>query len=371
MRVILHIGMHKTGSTSLQKQLVNVNARLNKLDWNYLYNNPVGNSSVLVDIEYKDKSIFYVVNNKIEELLSEAKSAVNILSGEHFFAISDGREVQRLHHILSQKFNEIEVVVYLRRQDKVALSFKQQATKGNRKDVFLSSMLCGHSSAALPELIPNLKTYLSYSQKLEMWAKVFGAKNIKVLDFDNLYEKDICADFSRAVNMPFKLKSLRSNEGVSRLASLVLHRLLERGSSSRLIAKIRGGFKEYRGDKVLPKRSEAKAFYDAFSVENERLLEYGVAFAQDFSYYPEENQYEFELGDIENILEVISSIDVDNKVDNNDIDVLRDLALSYEASSNIKMAYKLMLIVQKLRPRGPLIKKKVAEYEEKLGIQAK
>lgn len=254
--------MHKTGSTSLQNRLVNVNTHLNSLGWNYLYNNSVGNSSVLVDIQHKEGEAVYLVKNAIKELINAAERDVNMLSGEHFFAIHDEQEIQRLYSILSQKFNEIEVVVYLRRQDKVALSFKQQATKGNQKGVFLSSILCGHSSSALPEIGRDLKKYLSYFEKLEMWARVFGEKNIKVLDFDNLYEKDICADFSKAVNMPIKLESLRSNEGVTRLVSLVLHRLLEKGSSSKLIAKVRKSFKAYSGDKVLPTQSEAKAFYD-------------------------------------------------------------------------------------------------------------
>jgi hypothetical protein len=53
------------------------------------------------------------------------------------------------------------------------------------------------------------------------------------------------------------------------------------------------------------------------------------------------------------------------KIDNYDIDYIRDLAVSYE-KTNINFAYELMSIALKYRPHGPFIKKKVKYYEKQL-----
>jgi hypothetical protein len=55
------------------------------------------------------------------------------------------------------------------------------------------------------------------------------------------------------------------------------------------------------------------------------------------------------------------------KVDPENADLWRDLALRVE-SSNLRLAYELMQEAYKRRPSGPLINKKLAEYEKMLEI---
>lgn len=58
---------------------------------------------------------------------------------------------------------------------------------------------------------------------------------------------------------------------------------------------------------------------------------------------------------------VLSKIDGDFFMSNNEIDYLRDLAVKME-KEDISDSYKIMSIVEKFRPNGPFIKKKLNEY---------
>jgi hypothetical protein len=50
-------------------------------------------------------------------------------------------------------------------------------------------------------------------------------------------------------------------------------------------------------------------------------------------------------------------------IDDSYADVCRDAAVSFEQSS-IGMAYKLMSLAHQIRPHGPVIKKKLADYKK-------
>ena len=54
------------------------------------------------------------------------------------------------------------------------------------------------------------------------------------------------------------------------------------------------------------------------------------------------------------------------KINNSDISYLRDLAVSIE-KTNLKLAYELMAIVLRCRPKGSFIKRKKEGYEKQLG----
>lgn len=95
-------------------------------------------------------------------------------------------------------------------------------------------------------------------------------------------------------------------------------------------------------------------------------------FDESFSSYPESGQYLWtEEGANQAIMKLLKLLDQKKeKGPENYVDLLRDDALNLE-KTDLKMAYSLMKRALELRPRGPLIKKKIAEYEEKLGIKAK
>ncbi|WP_418135116.1 glycosyltransferase family 2 protein [Psychromonas sp. GE-S-Ul-11] len=235
----LHIGCHKTGSSSLQKSLLNAKEQLNELNWDFLHLDKDGNSSNIVEFEHDKLGLITRISNKIDQLINNVQYDNNIISGEHLSAINNKKLLLSLKNKLNKEFSNIKIVVYLRRQDKLALSFKQQSSKGTKRNQLISSVLCGHSPNALPELTTALYEYLDFNKKISLWEEVFGEENIIIANFDELHGNDICLDFSTRLNLQTKLESLFINEGVNRRQSLVSHKLIENNAPPHVIRKIR------------------------------------------------------------------------------------------------------------------------------------
>jgi len=162
MRIILHIGQQKTGSTSLQRFLKK-NRRLLKEN-GILYPKSLGKNKqkVLVDIINTNSSerIKY-----IDQLQSEIKSSqadTLILSEENLYNI-DKDKMKILHKILSEITNNITVVVYLRRQDCHMVSMYQQYIRG--KGIMT---LEDYIEAKLDS------EYYMYSRIIKKWESIFS-----------------------------------------------------------------------------------------------------------------------------------------------------------------------------------------------------
>lgn len=359
----LHIGMHKTGSTSLQQSLVESKSQLQQHNWDFIHLDPLGNSSLFVDVK-KESSITTSISPILEAKLKGVNHENTIISGEHFSAINNKAALEDLNAQLDKYFDEVKIVIYLRRQDKIALSFKQQASKGLKKDHMLSSMLCGHSTHPLPTLTDDLTQYLDFHAKLTLWSMVFGKENLIVADFDNLENKDICDDFSKRVKLPITLTSQRSNEGVTRRFSLFSHRFIEKGLDPEVALHLRGKLNN-DSEKVLPSRVEAIQFYQHFDVSNQKLAsDFGLSFADKFDHYPLKSNYSYNDEDIDCLIDVVVN-SLKKPLTDNDINCIRDIALQLE-ETHLAQSLSLMEIAHKLRPNGPKIAQKVKEYQEKL-----
>lgn len=362
-KLYLHIGMHKTGSTSLQQSLVESKSQLQQHNWDFIHLDPLGNSSLFVDVK-KESSIITSISPSLEAKLTDVHYENTIISGEHFSAINNKAALENLSTRLEKQFDQVKIVIYLRRQDKIALSFKQQASKGLKKDHMLSSMLCGHSTNPLPTLTDDLTQYLDFHAKLTLWSTVFGKDNLIVADFDNLENKDICFDFAKRVALPISLTSQRTNEGVTRRFSLFSHRFIEKGLDPEFALNLRGKLNNDT-EKVLPSRVEAIEFYQHFDASNQKLAsDFGLSFADNFDHYPLKSNYFYNDDDIDCLIDVVVD-SLKKPMTDKDIDCIRDIALQLE-ESHLTLSLSLMEIAHKLRPKGPKIAQKVKEYQEKL-----
>ena len=215
--VYLHIGMPKTGTTSLQKFLFYNREKL--LEKGYLY--PITGTNITANQEskgYSHNSLVRVLNqatNPKDDWVSqcriweECKKEINatqaqkvILSAEYF--TGPGIYNQDLIAMTKKllKDYETKIVIYLRRQDE-----------------FLKSYYCHLITflirTNIKEFILEWKHMADYYRTLELWENVFGQENIIVKVFEKQQMKDgnLFRDFLAAIHLePEKIDLTSSQE---------------------------------------------------------------------------------------------------------------------------------------------------------------
>ncbi|MGY5584085.1 DUF4422 domain-containing protein [Vibrio cincinnatiensis] len=219
--IIVHIGMHKTASSSIQKILSIETNLLNNSKIVFPVSGRINNEmhhALAYDIiesfntSYK---FFYGSNakgkswdNLYSELGNDNRDVV--LSSEEFYRILticgiDG--LTKLKDKLLKLSNNLKIIVYLRKQDDFFNSAYNQCIKFDNI-IFTPA-----------ELGSKLKiNELDYYQQLSAWAHVFGKENLIVRSFDKnlLYKNDIIHDFFKIINIPLNSDvNIDYNENVS------------------------------------------------------------------------------------------------------------------------------------------------------------
>jgi len=219
MKIYLHIGTEKTGTTSIQSFLADNRDELRKHKIMYskalgdpnnirlsiaLQNtNKIDDSRIHSKITTKESILNFekeLKQNLKEEIIAE-KPDILIISSEHLSSrMNEQEEVDRLKDFLSEFSDDISVVLYLRRQDKFFESLYSTAIKkGNILDFSFPEK--GHE-----------RQDFHYNKMLKLWENTFGIENIKVNLFekDKLYQKDVVSDFIHILKLPVTYQ--RGNE---------------------------------------------------------------------------------------------------------------------------------------------------------------
>lgn len=209
MECVLHIGLHKTGSTSIQKFLqqnrqlllvYNINYLvLNKNNSNPLYSlycqDPIrygANKRLGIDTKKKVKRY----NNTIKEIfineLTKNNSKQFIISGEDLsFLNYEG--VKNLKNDITAYFDDIKIVVYVRNPISTIRSKISHfiANEGWSIDKRIS----------VANKYPDKLVY--YKNPLLRYFEIFGKNNVIVKPFDKkyLYKGDVVKDFALSVNI--------------------------------------------------------------------------------------------------------------------------------------------------------------------------
>ncbi|WP_141398472.1 MULTISPECIES: hypothetical protein [Microbulbifer] len=290
----LHIGFHKTGSTSLQLALTRGREQLLAEGYEFVALGKKGNSSGAIDVGKHDGRVCYSLNERFDQLLSSSKAEHVIVSAEHFSFFHTPEEIGQVQRLCERYFDRTVVVVYLRRQDRQAVSFKQQAARGCERDRSSSSKLLGHDGGAFPQLTECVRAYYDYSAKLHLWAERFGKDALRVRRFQasDLEGGDIVTDFVALLGTGVELEPCRVNECVSRKEFVLSHRLIELGLDPRQLKKLKPRMQRDE-TRLKPARNSAEAFYRQFESSNRDLDQHflphasGLAFSDDFDGYPE------------------------------------------------------------------------------------
>ncbi len=218
MKLVCHIGTPKTASTFLQNTVVE------NRDWfgrnGVIYPDlmsPIPNHITLFyaasehihdfarehGLKSREDVLHFrkKMNKTISDQIAQAPANVHtmLISSENLTGNLHGPEsIQNLGDILKPHFDDIRIVVYLRRQDDAILS------------MYGEYMRKGFNGMSFPEFVeaclgrPSPTPYLYYRRLLSTWIDIFGkdALDVRLFDRDRLAGGDILRDFLTAVLGP-------------------------------------------------------------------------------------------------------------------------------------------------------------------------
>lgn len=205
-RIVLHIGMERTGTSAVQRFLARNRTALRLMGVRY----PRPRSGA----PEKHQDLVHAIRSGDDEAIRAlvaaytegARAPITVLSAEGLSGPDPA--YARALSPLAGKF-DVRVVVYLRRQDEWALSAYKQAVLDPEKA----------EARPVSEWLddPRTRARLDYSEMLTWWEEAFGAENIRLLRYP--HDLPLLAGFLSAADLPAAAgllphRSLRVNETV-------------------------------------------------------------------------------------------------------------------------------------------------------------
>jgi len=271
-KLYIHIGVHKTGTTSIQNQLLKY--RYDLLKSNAFY---IPTSGLLNSISSKREYDSILVNRVKEELYNQILKFNSIssfiTSSEHLSGSAltgyDNSDlmVKMLSDITSDLGCEIKIIIYIRRQDKYVESL-------------YSHMIEGGYSIKFDSFISDFKDgYYDWNRLISSYEKFFGMENILVRSYDEVINKTgFFKDFCSLVNIPI-ISDYRANVG-SNIASVELQRIcnekLDNETAKEITKSIRRYNRSFSRGSEIPKNiffslNDRKKFLEKYSESNNQV----------------------------------------------------------------------------------------------------
>ncbi|HAN99124.1 MAG TPA: hypothetical protein DCQ98_17580 [Planctomycetaceae bacterium] len=317
----VHIGTEKTGTTTIQELLFANRQRLAERRIGVLVSpGQANNRGAATYCMAAGRIDDHGVSNGLRDpgrrerwrsklrkgLIRELRGMVGridrvILTSEHFHSrLVDESEVRTLLELVGPYFDRIDILVYLRRQDRLATSsYSTLLTSGGKREEILPSGTSDRTH------------FFDYLALVERWSSVFGRDRLTIRPFDKRQwiEGRLVDDFLHHAGIAVAPSELtlppNRNESVSAHARPILLRfnrhfpsVLETGPNPHsaklrwfLVRRLRDA---YPGPPQLPARDEARAFAELFRARNrelaEKYLDGRPLFDDDFSDYPEQSE---------------------------------------------------------------------------------
>ncbi len=205
---ILHIGMHTTGASSLQKNLADNDNNINfvyidlgtadhSMPLYALFGNKQKTNKYVTELKYATERLISI-QKRIDQLFRQAvqrneQSKTFVLSGEGVTML-DQPELLQLKRYLTQFFEKIEVFAYVRSPIAYMNSMAQERVKDGSIDFENLDILYPH-----------------YRHSLSKFDHVFGKKNVQLCPFDKegLYDGNITNDFLERHHLKVKRTQFR------------------------------------------------------------------------------------------------------------------------------------------------------------------
>ncbi|WP_462169274.1 sulfotransferase family 2 domain-containing protein [Pseudoalteromonas lipolytica] len=231
-KVVLHIGMHKTGSSSIQGYLYQNRDKLRDL-FCYPDLGTPNHSGPLTficsdkpefDPQIKrmelDKKFIYKQKAYYEKLIDESLKSnfdLLILSAESLTRFTINELIEFKRYLLGY-VESVEVYAYVRNPEAFMASAFQQRIKTSFQEI------------TSQDLFPN------YKARFEKFEKVFGNVNYRLFSSETLLENDVVNDFCEWINIPYT-GFQRVNESLSNASVKFLYFMQKYRKSNRLSQK--------------------------------------------------------------------------------------------------------------------------------------
>jgi hypothetical protein len=373
--LFLHIGSHKTGTTSIQNALIRNKEELQRRSVSVFDRDPNGETRVDADGGNWIRSYFTLVDGRPDKMGTfpiDTESLFNylndydgdvIFSSETLSWLNSLEVIDGLKREADKYFSKVVVIVYLRRQDQQAVSQHNQGSKvkgGDDHYYYLSN------NRSLPITEDNYYEYLDYNKKIAIWADIFGDENIivRVFDQNSLFGGDVVKDFFHIIGIPYNIKESDRNPSNGFEATKIGH-LSNENLRPEISEMIKRG--SDNSGKLMPSRADAKTFYSRYVESNIRLNQrFKISprvdiFNDDFSHYPVEAQ---DLWGEDTANQAISNVlkSLDRAYGHLTIKKLKAIVLLLE-DKNCSLARDVLVTILALNPEEDFVTKKLAEYD--------
>ncbi|WP_421866263.1 hypothetical protein [Parvibaculum sp.] len=314
MDAILHVGITKTGTTTIQKFLRDNRDALSRQGFfvpdSVMAAAPFGqhvglpamaaaragdlgmarwmSRNVIAPKANPEKGLERVHRKFLREIEEAAAHPTALISSEGVSMLNE-QALGELHGLLAPVFDKITVLVYLRRQDRHSVSLFNSMVRIEKPvtSVFQDPPVPSHR----------------FDVMLGHFAALFGRENIKVRLFEPQKMKegdslrdfiDVCGIEPEPASAPALVFPARQNESLSARQAVFLHLLQqEQGDKKLPPMRLRPVLDVLQCEEIfMPARAEAEAYYGQFAESNARVArDYfgtdGPLFDEDFSMYPE------------------------------------------------------------------------------------
>ncbi|MCV3526357.1 hypothetical protein L8Y03_05030 [Campylobacter lari] len=249
MTVYIHIGLEKTGSTSIQEFLY-INRDIITKKYNYIFSQSIGvkNHWDLAFLGYSlTKKDSYILNNSLWDLQAikkHKKSIFNKINHEinvNYITVFSSellqsrltckREIIKLYKFLKKiGFTNIQVVCYIRDVNEMLKSLFSEAIKWAEIDDFKLEMKNEEYSSGYKKNLFHFHHICNHKQTLQWWGEIFGKENLIVRLFDNneFYQGDLLKDFIHSIGLEWDDEFIippKQNESLDLLGIELLRRV--------------------------------------------------------------------------------------------------------------------------------------------------
>ncbi len=249
-KCILHVGMHKTGTTSIQHSL----AELDDEKFYYARIQARPNHSIAISAIFKSgprshaarkmarsgmmdaATIAVRARPDLDDSVKIADGRTLVISGERILRMSAAGLRQLQGYLGGHGYDDIDVLAYVRAPvSYIASAVQQKLMTGNLRELKISNS------------VP------AYRKKFEKFDEVFGAAKVRLVKFDPgcFPDRDVVIDFCQRTGIPLaSITLIRMNESITRLAAQLRFQYtahaadeglkpLRGGAARKLLAKLR------------------------------------------------------------------------------------------------------------------------------------